>query len=517
MAHLVDGGLPFKDEDMVRWLAPIGLFIGLLFLIPVSHARSKRFIVHYKTQKISTQGRVENLRQREILAANSAEEARRSFPLGAQNILEIEEDLILKPTLEPGDRGIEDSFYQSQWHYFNSDGGIELPLAWDKTVGSGDVVVAVVDTGILSHRDLQNKILPGADLISDSVMANDGGGRDTDATDTGDWVGPGDFCYSGRTSNSSWHGTHVAGTVGAETANGIGVAGVAWGVKILPVRVLGKCGGYLSDIADGIRWAAGGSVTGLPVNTNIADVINLSLGGAGACGSSIQSAIDFAVSRGSVVVVAAGNDQSNLNFSPYVPATCRNVITVGAGNRYAFRSFYSNYGDYVDVMAPGGDFDGQVFSTSNDGLKEAARDSYKNMMGTSMAAPHVAGVAALIKSLKRDLFPAQVEDILKRTTKYFNCTEQEGCGAGLINAFAALEVAESTLADGSFQGTEPISSFPDQPTGGRVIAYEDDSGGMCGSVAFVDGPKPPKGGLGAFLISLALGLFLSFARPRLKS
>ncbi len=505
--------LTFKDEDMVRWLAPIGFLIGLLFLTPVSQARSKRFIVHYKAQKISSQGRVQNVGQREVFKGKSAEEVRRNFPLGSQNILEIEEDLILLPSLEPGDRGIEDSFYQSQWHYFDSDGGIELPSAWDKTVGSSSIVVAVVDTGILNHRDLQNKILPGADLISDEVMANDGNGRDTDATDAGDWVEAGDFCFSGRSTNSSWHGTHVAGTVGAETANGIGVAGVAWGVKILPVRVLGKCGGYLSDIADGIRWAAGGSVSGLPVNSNPADVINLSLGGSGSCGSTIQSAIDFAVSKGSVIVVAAGNDQRNLNFNPYVPATCRNVITVGAGNRNAFRSFYSNYGDYVDVMAPGGDFDGQVFSTSNDGTKSAVRDSYKNMIGTSMAAPHVAGVAALIKSLKPALFPAQIEEILKTTTKYFNCTQLEGCGAGLINAFSALELAESTEPDGSFQGTEPISSFPDQPTGGRVIAYEEEGGGMCGSVAFVDGPKPPKGGLGAFLISLALGLLLSFTRP----
>jgi serine protease len=498
---------------MVR-LALFSVGLLCLFFSTTAKAQSKRpkrFIVHYKGQNVSANGARVQTTAREIVTGESAESVKRNFPLGAHNIVEVEEDLILKAFLEPGDVGQEDNFYQSQWHYFDSDGGIELPMAWEKTTGAENIVVAVLDTGVTEHADLINKLLPGADMISDSAMANDGDGRDNDARDPGDYVVNGDFCYSGRMTSSTWHGTHVAGTIGAETANGIGVAGVAWGAKILPVRVLGKCGGYLSDIADGIRWAAGGNVAGVAPNQNRADVINLSLGGRGVCGSTIQSAIDFAVSQGTVVVVAAGNSQANLNFTPYVPATCRNVISVGAGNRNAFRSFYSNYGDYIDVMAPGGDYDGQVFSTSNDGMTGPVRDSYTNNMGTSMAAPHVAGVAALIKSVKRGLYPAQIEDILKRTTKYFNCSQGEGCGSGLIDAFSALELAEITDPDGSFQGTEPISSFPPPSNDtGRAIAYEEDGGGMCGSIAFVDGgPRPPQGGLGAFLFSIILGLLVS--------
>ncbi|CAM9745930.1 unnamed protein product [Chrysoparadoxa australica] len=328
---------------MVRRLIP---FVVMAVVIqPIQAAAKKRFIVRYKTQKLTTSGLGVKATDRVIFNAQNAEEARGKFPFGKEKIESIEEDIILQAVKEPGDDGVEDSFYQSQWHYFDRDGGIELPGAWDVTTGDPDVVVAIVDTGITNHTDLQGKILQGADLISDPAMANDGSGRDTDASDTGDWITFGDSCYSGRNTDSSWHGTHVAGTVAANSGNGKGVAGVAWNVKILPVRVLGKCGGYLSDIADGIRWAAGGAVAGLPINQNKADVINLSLGGFGSCGPTVQSAIDFANSQGSVVVVAAGNDTQNLNFNAYVPATCRGVITVGAGNRNAFKSFYSNYGD----------------------------------------------------------------------------------------------------------------------------------------------------------------------------
>ncbi|MCR9205926.1 MAG: S8 family peptidase, partial [Halobacteriovoraceae bacterium] len=481
-----------------------------MFSFSAQAVRKKRFIVRYKTQKVTAAGKVIKNTQRVIFNADNANEARGKFPFGDQNIESVEEDIILKAinTVEPGDVGVEDSFYQSQWHYFDQDGGIDLPRAWHVTTGSPDVVVAVIDTGITNHADLQGKIVQGADLISDTSMSNDGNGRDTDATDPGDWVSFSDPCYQGRTTDSSWHGTHVAGTVAANSGNGIGVAGVAWNVKILPVRVLGKCGGYLSDIADGIRWAAGGNVNGLPVNQNRADVINLSLGGFGSCGPTVQSAIDFAVSQGSVVVVAAGNDTQNLNFSPYVPATCRSVITVGAGNRNAFKSFYSNYGDYIDVMGPGGDFDGQVLSTTNTGRTTPQSDGYTGMMGTSMAAPHVAGVAALIKSVKKGLYPPQVEDILKKSAKFFNCTS--GCGEGLINAYEAVELALSTNPDGSFQGTEPISRFPSQEPATTAVLYEEDDGGMCGSVAFIDNPKPPKGGKGAFILSIVLGILLSF-------
>jgi|GEM_PF-2131552 len=497
---------------MVSWWKVV--LLGLVFIAanPFAEAssRKKRFIVHYKVDGLRTLSG-KPVEARSIIKADSVSEARANFSLGSSSIVEVEEDLILKPTIFPNDT----FFNGSQWHYWDNDGGIELPDAWDITTGGTGVVVAVIDTGILNHPDLQGKILPGVDLIGDTSMSNDGDGRDTDATDAGDWLDPSDFCSGGSTTSSTWHGTHVAGTVGATTNNSLGVSGVSWGAKILPVRVLGKCGGYLSDIADGIRWAAGGAVSGVPSvpASNRADVINLSLGGAGGCSSTIQSAIDFANSQGVVVVVAAGNDNSNLDFQPYVPATCRGVITVGAGNRHGFRSFYSNYGDSVDVIGPGGDFDGKVMSTSNDGTTIPNNYSYKGLMGTSMAAPHIAGVVALIKGEYPGLFPAQVEDILKKTTKGVVCNS--GCGDGLVDAYQALVEASITAPDSTFRANEPLTNGRSANDNEVVTTYEED-GGMCGSVAFVDNPKPPRGGMGAFYLSLVFGLMIGLSgfRPR---
>ena len=469
----------------------------------------KRFIVRYKTQKqVLGNKRVKSI-QRTIVEGKNFQDVKNHFPLGQQNIESIEEDTILKATLVPGDSGSGDPLYFEQWHYFDNDGGIDLPLAWNISTGDSGIVVAVLDTGITVHRDLRGNVLPGADLISDRGMSNDGDGRDTNAADSGDWIAAGDPCYTGQNINSTWHGTHVAGTIAANSDNGVGITGVAWNVKILPVRVLGKCGGYLSDIADGIRWAAGGSVNGLPLNNNKADVINLSLGGAGVCGPTMQSAIDFAVSQGVVIVVAAGNESQNLNYTSYVPATCRNVITVGAGNKYASKSHYSNYGDYVDVMAPGGDNNDLVLSTINTGSTLPSSESYSGMMGTSMAAPHVAGVVALIKSVKKKLYPAQIENILKETTKYFDC--YEGCGRGLISAHRALELATITEPDSSYRGIEPISRFPSYDSGEQISVYREERGGMCGSVGFIKGPRPPKGGKGGFVVSLLFGILFALS------
>src|SRR5690606_34967652 len=268
---------------------------------------------------------------------------------------------------------------------------------WDVTNGAG-VVVAVLDTGITNHSDLNANVLPGYDFISDVNVAGDGNGRDSNAADPGDYQGG---------SSSSWHGTHVAGTIAAVTNNNSGVAGVAFGAKIVPVRVLGRGGGYLSDIADGIVWAAGGSVGGVPGNPNPAEVINMSLGGAGSCSSSYQSAINSAVSRGTTVVVAAGN--SNANVSGYNPGNCSNVVSVASTDRAGARSSFSNYGSLIDVSAPGSD----IASTVNTGSTTPSTAGYSLMSGTSMAAPHVAGVAALIQSAAGgNLTPAEVEAVL---------------------------------------------------------------------------------------------------------
>ena len=175
-------------------------------------------------------------------------------------------------------------------------------------------------------------------------------------------------------SNSSWHGTHVSGTIGAVSDNGIGVAGINQNSKIQPLRVLGKCGGYTSDIADAIRWSAGLPVSGIPNNNPTPDrVVNISLGGSGACDSVTQSAINAAVAAGTVVVVAAGNSTSDA--SNFTPANCDNVITVAATGHTGSRAYYSNYGTSVEIAAPGGDaqLGKTILSTLNAGTETPVR------------------------------------------------------------------------------------------------------------------------------------------------
>ena len=347
----------------------------------------------------------------------------------------VEPDIMMQPLYTPND-----SSYSAQWHYFESTGGMNLPQAWDIGTGTG-VVVAVLDTGITSHSDLNGNVVAGYDFVSNSTNARDGNGRDSNPADQGDWSAANE-CYSGSpASNSSWHGTHVAGTIAAVTGNGSGVAGVAFGAKIQPVRVLAKCGGSLSDIADAMVWASGGSVSGVPTNSTPAKVINMSLGGSGSCPSTYQNAINSAVGRGTVVVVAAGN--SNTNASGATPANCANVVTVAATNRSGGRSYYSNYGSVVDVSAPGGELtqsssSNGVYSTLNSGSTTPGSQSYAYYQGTSMATPHVAGLAALILG-EASRTPAQIESLLKSTARALPGSCSGGCGAGIVDSLAALQ------------------------------------------------------------------------------
>jgi serine protease len=337
-----------------------------------------------------------------------------------------------------------DPMYSQQWDFFEATGGLRLPAAWDKSTGSG-INVAVIDTGYRPHADLSGQILPGYDFIANTTIANDGNGRDSDASDPGDWT-PAGSCSAGvpaSDESSSWHGTHVAGTIAAKTNNGVGVAGVAYGAKIVPARVLGRCGGYTSDIADAIVWTSGGSVTGVPANANKARVLNLSLGGSGACDATTQNAINSARSRGAVVVVAAGN--SNVNASNASPANCAGVIAVAATGRSGGKASYSNYGTVVDVAAPGGDYGAGILSTLNSGTSTPASDSYASYMGTSMATPHVAGVAALMLSANPNLTPDEVEARLKSTARAFPAA-CPGCGAGIVDAEAAVNAALPSTA-----------------------------------------------------------------------
>ena len=377
------------------------------------------------------------------------------------NVLYAEPDALMQPDFVPSDPR-----YNEQWHYFEPIGGINLPEAWDVTSGK-NVVVAVIDTGITSHEDLRGQVLPGYDFISDALVANDGDERDNDPTDEGDWVSAGE-CGDGvptQDQPSSWHGTHVAGTIAARTNNDTGVAGVAWNAKLLPVRALGKCGGYLSDITDGMLWAAGLDVDGVPHNPNPAKVLNLSLGSAGQCALTFSVAIAAVRAKGVTIVAAAGNENEDIGLHMHNPASCEGVISVAATRRDGGRAYYSNFGKTIDVSAPGGELlnivsrgetssDG-VLSTLNSGRTVPDADSYEFYAGTSMATPHVAGVAALLYAVNPNLDPDNVELILKKTARSFplvsgNQCDPTLCGAGIVDAAAA--VTEAAKGSNSFIG-----------------------------------------------------------------
>ncbi|MFE6844008.1 S8 family serine peptidase [Streptomyces sp. NPDC057686] len=359
-----------------------------------------------------------------------------------------------------------DTEYAKQWDLFEPTAGMNVPAAWDKTTGSG-VTVAVIDTGYVAHSDVAPNIVAGYDFISDSTGARDGNGRDSDPADQGDWSAANECGTGSPASGSSWHGTHVAGTIAAATNNAKGVAGIAYNAKIQPVRVLGKCGGTTSDIVDAITWASGGTVAGIPANATPAKVINMSLGGSGACTASYQNAINAAVARGTTVVVAAGN--SNADAAGFSPASCNNVVSVAATNRTGDRSFYSNYGAKVDIAAPGGETrratdtpgtvttpENGILSTLNNGATTPGSEIYKPYQGTSMAAPHIAGLAALVVAAKPSLTPAQVESAIKANARPLAGTCTGGCGAGLADAAATVNAVTSPTTP-AFENTTNVN------------------------------------------------------------
>lgn len=352
-----------------------------------------------------------------------------------------EPDQILQHTLSPND-----PYYSSQWHYYGTY-GINAPAAWDITTGNASIVVAVIDTGITSHTDLAGRTVAGYDFISDVWTANDGNGRDNDPSDPGDWVAANNCYFGSGASNSSWHGTHVAGTIGAKSNNSLGVAGINWNSKVQPVRVLGKCGGYMSDIIDGMKWASGLSVSGVPANSTPAKVINLSLGGSGSCSATLQTAINSIVANGTIVVIAAGNE--NDNAANYNPGNCANVITVAATDSGGYRAYYSNYGSSVEIAAPGGaqsyynDPNG-ILSTLNSGTTTPSSETYVYYQGTSMATPHIAGIVSLMVSVNPYLSPSLALQILQNTATAFpagSTCNTAICGRGIANAAAAVDAS----------------------------------------------------------------------------
>lgn len=365
------------------------------------------------------------------ISAEAAERMAQALRDGDPNVEYAEPDRLMQPTLVP-----TDAMYNQQWSLFDATAGIRAPTAWDKSSGKG-IVVAVIDSGVRPHADLVANLVAGYDFISDPTMAGDGNGRDRDASDAGDGAAAGACGAGTAASRSSWHGTHVAGIVAAVN-NTAGVVGVAYGAKVQPLRALGRCGGYTSDVADAIAWAAGNTVTGIPANPTPARVINLSLGGTSSCGPTMQNAINAARGKGALVVVAAGN--ANTNASTASPANCSGVLPVAATGITGGKASYSNFGAIVALAAPGGDGTAGILSTLNTGTTAPGADSYAAYKGTSMAAPVVSGVAALMMAAKPSLTADQVAALLKSTATPF-AQACSGCGSGIVNAAAAVNAA----------------------------------------------------------------------------
>lgn len=345
-------------------------------------------------------------------------------------------------------------------------GGADVAKAWDLADGSG-VTVAVLDTGITHHPDLDTSLGDaGYDFTSTAEIS----GRPTDGRaaggwDLGDWTTTEPWLSECTDSThpaepSSWHGTHVSGTIAEMTNNGVGMVGSAFGAKVLPVRVLGHCGGYTSDIADAIEWASGGHVDGVPDNANPAQVISMSLGGISPCdaGSVTGIAVTDAISRGTTIVVAAGNSDDDAAY--YTPASCPGVISVASVGITGKRAFYSNYGSSVAVAAPGGggyanDADsgtlvdaGFVWSTLNGSatMPDETDYVYGGMAGTSQATPHVAGTVAMVIGATRDaglptLTPAAIRALLTSTARTFPSPPDRPSGSGIVDAYAAVNHA----------------------------------------------------------------------------
>lgn len=380
-----------------------------------------------------------------------------------------------------------DPLFTGQWYLQNTQpAAIDAQTAWDTTTGRSGLVIADVDTGIrFDHPDLNSatldRLLPGYDFISDPTVANDGDGRDSDASDPGDWIASSDLqnpTFANCTvSNSSWHGTRVVGILGAIANNSTGVAGITWQGKILPVRALGKCGGLDSDILDGMRWAAGLHVNGVPDNPTPAQIINLSLGSTGACTLAQQQVINELVAAGVLIVVSAGNEGGPVDS----PANCNGVAGVAGLRNVGTKVGFSSLGPQIALSAPGGNCVNTsgacLFSldtTSNTGTTVPAASTYTDQtnsnLGTSFSAPMVAAIAGLMASVNGNLQPAQLIARLREGAKAFpvssdstvpnchvpsgssdlqtaecNCTSQT-CGAGMANAPGAINAALRPIA-----------------------------------------------------------------------
>lgn len=364
--------------------------------------------------------------------------------------------------------------------------------AWDTTKGSDDVVIAVIDTGVrFDHPDLAPRLLPGYDFVSGESggtfkTANDGDGRDPDPSDPGDFVTGADNC--GTASNSSWHGTRTSGIIGAVTNNGSGVAGITWNAKILPVRVLGKCGGFNSDVLAGMLWAAGRTVPGVPPNPTPAKILNISLGGQGSCDSASADVTSQLASDGVLIVVSAGNEGGPVDS----PANCPGAMAILGLRHAGTKVGFSSLGPEIALGAPGGNCVntgvGQecvysIGTTTNLGMQTPGTNSYTNRfdhinVGTSFSAPIVSGIAGLMLAVNSNLKSTTLIARLKEgATPYPTVSDNPNvpkchmpnglsdvqaeecicitavCGAGMANANGAVQAALRPIANVVVQGT----------------------------------------------------------------
>ena len=378
------------------------------------------------------------------------------------NVEYAEPDYKMFPARTPSDPGFSpgldfdgsaNTVLVSQWYLSNAVSGINAPAAWDRTTGSASTVIAVVDTGILHHADLAGREVAGYDFIDKDPdgsfdTANDRNGRDSDATDPGNWITSseaftGNFASCGAV-DSDFHGTHVAGIIAANANNG-NIAGIDWAAKVMSIRVLGKCGGYTSDIVDGMRWSVGMAIADVPTNFNRANIVNLSLGIAPestppACSNTMQSAVNDVLARNATVVVAAGNRREDAVNS--IPANCAGVISVGASlidGRFA--SSYSNFGSQVSLSAPGGlildspsDFgENGILSIYDLGKTTPLGDNKTaSLYGTSFSSAIVSGVVSLMLSVNPNLTPAQIKALLQSTARLPSRPTETGLDCGLI-------------------------------------------------------------------------------------
>lgn len=371
-----------------------------------------------------------------------------------------------------------DPMFVDQWYFQSVEtAATHTDEAWDVTTGDNATVVAVLDTGVrFEHPDLAGKLLAGYDFVTDTAVANDGDGRDADASDPGDWIVTSDrsqdIFSDCDLDDSSWHGTRVSSMIGAATNEGIGLAGAGWDTRVLPVRVLGKCGGFDSDIIDGMRWAAG---VDAPTNPTPAKIINLSLGGDGDCTAAYQQATAEIAAQGSLIIASVGNEGITVG----APANCDNVIGVSGVRHAGTKVGYSNLGTGADIAAPAGNcvntnitaetpcvYALLVATDSGDTTPVASTYTDKVLepnYGTSFSAPLVAGAAALINSVNPQFTPAQFTSLLQETSSRFPTSSSTSstfcqvptnfvqdaecvcttatCGAGMLNTAAAVSAA----------------------------------------------------------------------------